>query len=395
MLSTLSSRRPRRERLATRATFFCSGFATAAWASIIPFVKLNAQISDATLGIMLLCLGGGALLGMPIAGIYTSRIGCKRVLVGAVSIIALLLPCLLLASSPWWLALTLVCYGMSVGTTGCAMNIHALAVEQEAKRPLMSGFHGFYSLGGMTGAFILTLLLTLGMGPIAATLATSLLIMALLILSAPGYRTDATARSGPLFALPRGPVVVIGIVCFVFFLAEGTVLDWSGIFLNEYRAVPASAAGLGILFFSIAMTTGRLLGDRAVARLGARVVVTAGTLIAVTGFLLSLSLPQWQTALLGYALIGLGCSNIVPVMFSAAGQQSLMPGALAITAVSTLGYVGVLSGPALVGFGADAFGLPAALHGVVLLMVLALLLSRGVGLAPRATPLSTTCQELP
>lgn len=393
MLSTLATRWPHFDRLATRATFFCSGFATAAWASIIPFVKLNVQIGDGTMGIMLLCLGGGALIGMPISGICTSRFGCKRVLVGSVSAIALLLPCLILATTAPLLAIILVCYGMSIGTTGCAMNIHALAVEKEAHRPLMSGFHGFYSLGGMTGAFVLTLLLTLGISPFTATLATSSLIMALLMLSAPGYRTAIAAQSGPLFAMPRGPVILIGVVCFVFFLAEGTVLDWSGIFLNEYRSVPASAAGMGIVCFSIAMTTGHLLGDRAVVYLGARTVVTYGALIAVAGFLLSLSLPSWQTTLLGYALIGLGCSNIVPIMFSAAGRQQIMPGAIAITAVSTLGYIGVLSGPALVGFGAELFSLPAALYGVALLVILALLLSRQVQLAARSESLSSTCLE--
>lgn len=382
MLSALAMKLPHIDRLATRATFFCSGFATAAWASSIPFIKLNVQLSDGAMGLMLLCLGGGALIGMPVSGICTSRFGCKKVLIGTVSAIALLLPLLVLATSPSALAITLVLYGISIGTTGCTMNIQAIAVEKAANKPLMSGFHGFYSLGGMMGAFVLTLLLTAGITPLAATGITSSLIMALLILSTPGYSTRVASHSGPYFAMPRGPVFIIGVVCFVFFLAEGTVLDWSGIFLNEYRAVPTSAAGMGIVFFSIAMTMGRLLGDGIVARLGARVVVTLGSLIAISGFLISLSLPYWQTALLGYALIGIGCSNIVPIMFSAAGRQNVIPGPLAITAVSSLGYIGVLSGPAIVGFGAEIAGLPAALYGVALLVVLALLLSKRVRLAP-------------
>ncbi|MNF66288.1 Inner membrane protein YbjJ [compost metagenome] len=384
MLSALTMKLPHIDRLATRATFFCSGFATAAWASSIPFIKLNVQLSDGAMGLMLLCLGGGALIGMPVSGICTSRFGCKKVLIGTVSAIALLLPLLVLATSPSALAITLVLYGISIGTTGCTMNIQAISVEKAANKPLMSGFHGFYSLGGMMGAFVLTLLLTAGITPLAATGITSSLIMALLILSTPGYSTQVVSHSGPYFAMPRGPVFIIGIVCFVFFLAEGTVLDWSGIFLNEYRAVPASAAGMGIVFFSIAMTMGRLLGDGIVARLGARVVVTLGSLIAISGFLISLSLPYWQTALLGYALIGIGCSNIVPIMFSAAGRQQVMPGPLAITAVSSLGYIGVLSGPAIVGFGAEIAGLPAALYGVALLVALALLLSKRVRLAAAA-----------
>ena len=352
MLSALTMKLPHIDRLATRATFFCSGFATAAWASSIPFIKLNVQLSDGAMGLMLLCLGGGALIGMPVSGICTSRFGCKKVLIGTVSAIALLLPLLVLATSPSALAITLVLYGISIGTTGCTMNIQAISVEKAANKPLMSGFHGFYSLGGMMGAFVLTLLLTAGITPLAATGITSSLIMALLILSTPGYSTRVVSHSGPYFAMPRGPVFIIGIVCFV--------------------------------FFSIAMTMGRLLGDGIVARLGARVVVTLGSLIAISGFLISLSLPYWQTALLGYALIGIGCSNIVPIMFSAAGRQQVMPGPLAITAVSSLGYIGVLSGPAIVGFGAEIAGLPAALYGVALLVALALLLSKRVRLAAAA-----------
>lgn len=380
MLSVLSIKTPHFDRLATRATFFCSGFATAAWASIIPFVKLNVQISDGTMGLMLLCLGGGALAGMPVSGIFTSRFGCKKVLIGSVLAIAVLFPFLILASTPLALAITLLMFGTSVGTTGCAMNIHALAVEKDANRPLMSGFHGFYSLGGMSGAFVLTLLLTTGVTAVTASFITSVLIITLLLMSAPSYKSAAIAQTGPMFAVPEGVVFTIGVVCFFFFLAEGTVLDWSGIFLSEYRSVPTSSAGMGILFFSISMTTGRLLGDRVVAALGGKKVFTYGTLIALFGFIISLSVPYWQIALFGYMLVGIGCSNIVPVMYSAAGKQTVMPEALAITAISTMGYIGVLSGPAIVGFGAEVVGLPMALYLVVMLVATALFLGKKVKL---------------
>lgn len=375
MLSALTMKHGHIDRVATRAMFFCAGFITAAWAALIPYVKGHISISDGTMGLLLLCLGLGALVGMPAAGVCTSKYGCKRVLLIAVFGFSLLFPALLLATSPFTLALLLVGFGMCVGITDCAMNIQAVMVEKESQVPLMSGFHGFYSLGGMSGALILTLLLSSGLMAMAACLLTSLFVLLIVFTFKSGFRTDTSSRSGPLFALPQGSVIFIGVICFVFFLSEGTVLDWSGIFLTEYRAIPATSAGMGVACFSVAMTIGRLFGDRAVSKIGARRMVMLGSATAIAGLLLSLSLNHWQSALLGYALIGLGCSNIVPIMFSATGKQNIMPEALAVTAVSTVGYVGVLAGPALVGFGAELYGLANALMLIAGLILAAALLS--------------------
>ncbi|MGR3807261.1 MFS transporter [Pasteurella testudinis] len=366
------------EQPATKAVFFLAGFITAAWAAIIPFVKANVQISDGTMGLMLLCLGGGALVGMPIAGGFSAKYGCRRVLISAVCGCALLFPLLIFVSSPLALAVVLVLFGTCLGITDCTMNIQAVMVEKASATPLMSGFHGFYSLGGMCGALVLTALLSLGVNVVVACFLTVAFIFALLGLCQVGFRRDIAEQQGQLFALPKGVVFYIGVVCFVFFLAEGTVLDWSGIFLSEYRAVPNASAGLGVACFSVAMTIGRLLGDRAVSYIGAKPMMLLGSLTAMFGFLLSLSLDLWQAALVGYSLIGLGCSNIVPILFSATGKQAEMPEALAVTAVSTLGYVGVLAGPALVGLGAEIYSLPTALFFVVGLIFLATLLSRRI-----------------
>nr|QIH44536.1 MFS transporter [Vibrio ziniensis] len=355
--------------------FFGAGFITAAWAAIIPFVKTNVQISDGIMGLLLLSLGIGALVGMPAAGFYTSKYGCKRVLLISVLGFSLLFPTLLFANSIVTLSMLLVCFGMCLGITDCAMNIQAVIVEKEANKPLMSGFHGFYSLGGMTGAIVLTSILSAGLAVSLACLLTSLFVLLLLTINKSGLRSDTSQEQGPYFAIPKGPVFFIGVVCFVFFLSEGTVLDWSGIFLSEYRNIPATSAGMGVACFSVTMTIGRLLGDKAVSIIGAKRMIVLGSSVAIIGFLVSLSFNHWQSALVGYALIGIGCSNIVPIMFSATGKQTTMPESLAVTAVSTLGYVGVLAGPALVGFGAELYGLINALYVIVGLIFIAVLLS--------------------
>ncbi|WP_440903729.1 MFS transporter [Catenovulum sp. SX2] len=375
MFSVLARSNPQFDRIATKATFFSAGFITAAWAAIIPFIKAQVGINDAVMGLMLLCLGGGALVGMPIAGYFTNKYGCKAVLLAAVSAFALLYPVLIVADTLPLLTLTLIFFGMSIGITDCAMNIQAVAVEKDAEQPLMSGFHGFYSLGGMFGALTLTLLMSMNVPTLAACIVATIFVLLLLLTTESGLRSDKAGEQSQMFAMPRGTVFFIGIVCFVFFLAEGTVLDWSGIFLTEYRDVSTASAGLAVACFSVAMTFGRLLGDKAVVLFGARFMVVGGALLAMFGFILSLSIEHWLVALVGYTCIGLGCSNVVPIMFSATGKQQVMPESVAVTAVSTLGYVGVLAGPALVGFGAQAFGLPTALFFVVVLILLATLLS--------------------
>ncbi len=362
-------------RTATRIMFLSAGMITAAWASIIPYVKYNVQISDGVIGGLLLCLGAGALAGMPLAGICAARYGCKRILIVSVACFATLFLLIPLVSNIASLIVILFLFGMSIGLTDCAMNLQAVVVEKASEKPLMSGFHGFYSLGGMVGALVMTSQLSFDVPVFIACVVTAALVLALLVYSRGGLLNNAQDSSGPIMIMPRSIVVLIGLVCGILFLSEGTVLDWSGIYLTEFLDVETSKAGLGVASFSVAMTVGRLTGDKIVSSLGPRKVINVGAITAIAGFLITLHTGSMQLAMLGYALVGFGCANIVPIMFSATGKQDVMPESMAVTAVSTLGYAGVLAGPALVGFGAELFSLPISLHIIVGLMVGALLIS--------------------
>jgi len=350
----------KREQTATRAMFFAAGFATAAWAALVPFAKGNTGATDGTLGLLLLCLGGGALVAMPATGALTTRFGCRTVLAAAVLVFSGVLPLLSIVPDPWVLAGALLIFGVGIGITDCAMNIQAILVEKAAAKPMMSGFHGYYSIGGIGGAGAMIGMMSLGLSPLAATTLASVGVLLLLAGNARGLLTYANPPEGPALAVPRGAVLVLGAICFAMFLAEGTVLDWSAVFLTEYREVPEARGGLGFACFATTMTLGRMTGDTVVARLGRHVVVVLGALIGATGLLVTVFGPSWQAALLGYALIGIGCANIVPVMFTAIGRQDSMPQAVAVPAVTTLGYVGVLAGPAVIGFIADHSSLPVA-----------------------------------
>lgn len=367
-----------REQMATRALFFVTGFASAAWAALVPFAKLNTGVNDGVLGLLLLCLGGGALVAMPLTGVLTTRFGCRKVMTVSVVLLSVTLPLLAEINHTGLLALTLIVFGMGIGITDCAMNIQAIIVEKAAPRPMMSGFHGFYSIGGIAGAGAMSGFMLAGMGALQAAAAVMVICLLLLAFSYKGMLNYAWPSEGPAFAVPRGAVLLIGIICFATFLAEGSVLDWSAVFLTEYRNVPESMGGLGFACFAVLMSLGRLTGDKIVAVLGRPQVVLWGALLAAGGLLLSVLSDNWLMALTGYGLIGLGCANVVPVMFSAIGRQTSMPQAVAVPAVTTLGYLGILAGPASVGLIAYRFTLPAALLAVVALLLLVALLSRKV-----------------
>lgn len=367
-----------REQMSTRALFFVAGFASAAWAALVPFAKLNTGVNDGVLGLLLLCLGGGALVAMPLTGVLTTRFGCRRVMTVSVILLSAALPLLAVINHTGLLALTLIIFGMGIGITDCAMNIQAIIVEKAAPKLMMSGFHGFYSVGGIAGAGAMSGFMLAGMGALQAAGAVTAICLLLLALSYKGMLDYAWPSEGPAFAVPRGAVLLIGIICFATFLAEGSVLDWSAVFLTEYRHVPESMGGLGFACFAVLMSLGRLTGDKIVAVLGRPQVVLWGALLAAGGLLLSVLSDNWLLALTGYGLIGLGCANVVPVMFSAIGRQTSMPQAVAVPAVTTLGYLGILAGPASVGLIAYRFTLPAALLAVVVLLLLVALLSRKV-----------------
>jgi predicted MFS family arabinose efflux permease len=235
----------------------------------------------------------------------------------------------------------------------------------------MSGFHGLFSIGGLAGAAGMSLLLAAGASLTLAAGVVSVLLLAVVLTQWPSLLDEvAGAARRAAFRMPRGLVLLLGVLCFISFLAEGSMLDWSAVLLRDFHGFPAASAGIGYAVFSVAMALGRLSGDRAVARFGPVLTVRAGACAAAAGFLFA-SLLAWPwAALAGFVLVGLGAANIVPVMFGAAGRLPGTSPGIAIATVTTLGYLGLLCGPALVGFAAHAIGLPLALAGVGAMLLL-------------------------
>ena len=367
--STVAQAEPGKyEFFSTRIAFFIAGFTMSSWAPLVPLAKARAGLDDGMLGLLLLCLGGGSILTMPLAGYLTARVGCRRVILAGGTVICLVMPLLATVASPGWLMASIFCFGAGIGAVDCAMNIQAVVVERASGKAMMSGFHGLFSVGGIVGAAGMTGLLSVGLGALPSVLCVVALTVVALLAAGPHLLTTGNGEPGPLLARPRGIVLFLGVLCFIVFQAEGAVLDWSAVFLVGDHGMDPRYAGLGYAAFATTMTIGRLTGDVIVTRLGGARVVIIGGALAAAGLALSILAPGWPLALVGYALVGAGCSNIVPVLFTAVGRQKTMPQSTAIPAMTSLGYAGILIGPAAIGFIAHASSLAVALGVMVLLL---------------------------
>ncbi|CAI8710235.1 Uncharacterized MFS-type transporter YPO1221/y2967/YP_0917 [Pseudomonas sp. IT-P74] len=357
------------ERMSTRIAFLIAGLLMSAWAPLVPLVKARAGLDDGGLGLLLLGLGGGSIVAMPFAGYLTAHYGCRPVVIWATIVLCAVLA--LLSTVTWLpgLVIAVIIFGASMGMLDCAMNIQSVIVEKNSGQALQSGFHGLYSVGGIVGAGAMTALLTLGLDPLIAALCIVATVLGSLYKAAPALLTYGTERGGPLFAVPRGIVLLLGTLCFIVFLTEGAMLDWSAVFLVSNRGLEPSIAGLGYASFAAAMTVGRLTGDAIVSKLGGVRVVALGGLCAAAGMIVSLGIDGWPASLIGYALVGAGCSNIVPVLFTAVGRQQRMPQAVAIPAVISMGYAGILIGPVFIGAVAHLSTLSFALGGLIVFLV--------------------------
>lgn len=366
-------------QVATRIGFLISGTAISCWAPLVPYTKHRLDINDATLGVLLLCIGIGSLISMPMAGFLTARFSCRRVIFASGTALCVLLPILTLPETFPVMALMLGLLGAMLGLMDVAINVQAVEVERACQRALMSSFHGFYSVGGIVGAGCISLLLWLGLSPLLATVAMALLIWLLLFWSQ-RHMVRATSRAGggPLLAIPRGWVLFIGILCFIMFLTEGAVLDWGALYLTAFRGIDTRQAGIGFAAFSITMTLGRLYGDRVVNRLGRFAVIAGGSLCAAAGLLMTITIDNPFTAIGGFALVGLGAANVVPILFTTAGNQTMMPPHLALASITTMGYAGSLLGPTLLGFVAQISSLSLALGVIVMLLLAVCASSRAI-----------------
>lgn len=352
---------PRSARFAVAYTFAASGCLTGAWAPRIPQVKDALDLGPGALGLALLAPAAGALVAMPMAGAGAARWGSRRVTRSMLVMFCPLAGLVGVAWSLWSLWLALFCWGATVGALDVAMNAQGVSVEKAYRRPVLSSFHAAFSVGTLLGA---------GLGSVAAAVALPvgwqqlLLGLALLAVGWPLTRTLVPDPGGsapaPVFALPSGRLLWLGLGAFACMLCEGAVSDWSAVHLHDSLGASAGVAGSAFAAFGLAMTVGRTVGDRVTARLGRVRTLRVLTAVGAVGLAAGLASGTVAGAVAGFCLLGVGLSCVVPVLFGAAGSGLGATGP-AIASVATCGYLGWMLGPTLVGGLAHVVGLSAAL----------------------------------
>ncbi|MFW5488231.1 MAG: MFS transporter [Desulfovibrio sp.] len=350
-------------RHAVLAIFFINGFILASWVPHIPLVKERLGLGEAALGLALLAMAAGAVATMPLSGLWSNRQGSGRVTAWAAFCFSLALPLPTLAPGLASLMAALAVFGACNGAMDVAMNAQAVAVEKHHGSPLMSSFHGFFSLGGLAGSGTGALALGLGMPPAVHVGAVCAIALPVCLIACKHLLpSQADIRStGPKFVLPKGSLLGLGALAFLVLAAEGAMMDWSAVYMRSVLFSEQGVAATGYAAFSLAMAAGRLFGDRFVAQAGPVRLTRITALLAACGLWLALAVTHSAIALVGFACVGLGMSNLIPVLFSAAGSHSESGAGPGIAAVATAGYFGLLAGPPTIGFLAEYLGLPVAL----------------------------------
>ncbi len=352
---------PARALWATRCAYFISGFAISTWAPMIPFVKEKLALDPETLGLMLLCLGLAAFICMPFNNIFIRHLGCRGALRLSTTLLMIdlfLLP--ILPSFPFYVA-ALLFFGMAFGITDVSMNLNAMVLERETKHRIMSQVNAFYSIGCLVGAGLFSLLAHMDVAVPHISWIHDGIILALMLFTFPHllpFRGEAREKHS-LFAVPKGIVLLLGCMAFIAYLGEGAIMDWSGVILASEKGASLSEASLGYATFSAAMLVFRLFGDRIISYLGEKKGIALGSLVAMAGYLGVDMSPSLVPSLFCFALLGMGAANVVPALCSLLGKQKDMPLDMAVTAFNSMGYSGVLVGPAFLGFTAQHAGLPA------------------------------------
>lgn len=364
---------------ATRAVFFIGGFGAASWAPLVPLLRQRLAIGEDILGLLLLCIGIGSLLTMPLSGAAAVRVGCRKVLTFSSIAFALLLFLLSQISDILLAIPVLLLFGAIMGCIDVVANVQAVIVEKAAGKRLMSGMHGLWSVGGFAGAGLFGVWVGgLGFTPTVSTLIATGIMGTAILFFARFLLPYGGEAGGKMLAVPKGIVAFVGVIACIAFLVEGAIMDWSGVFLTTVRGFDMSMAGTGFTVFSAAMLTMRLVGDKLVQKMGQKIIILGGSVLAFAGFLAVIFAPQAWLLYAGFFAIGVGSANVVPVFFSLLGKQKDMPIGLAVPAVSTLGYLGILMGPAAIGALAHATSLYAAFGLLAGLVALQFVIARYV-----------------
>lgn len=342
-------------RLAVSTVFAVLGLVSAGWIARIPAVTEKLDLDTARLGLLLLFIAIGSLTAFQFIGRLIERFGSARTtfIFSAVYSVSILV--MAFAPSPWLLATGLFIYGFVFGAGDVAMNAQGVTVERALKKPIMGSLHGFFSLGALAGAGLSAALASLNVGLELNLTLISLLAIILSVWASTGYIADEPIpeqtphKSGGRFHLPPRALWPLGIIAFSAAVGEGAMADWGALYIHDQLGSTEGLAAIGFAVFSTSMLLGRFASDRLVMRFGASQVITVGSLIAAVGLLGGLIPGTTTSAVIGFAVMGIGLAPAFPIIYSAAGSIPGIPSGRGVAAVATIGYTGFLAGPPILG----------------------------------------------
>lgn len=345
-------------RISVSLLFFAAGLTFASWASRIPDVQQLYQLGNGALGAVLFALPAGSLISLPLWGWMIAKYGSKKMSTVGLLLYPVLLCIIPLMTTTWQLWLLLFLFGMTGNLCNIAINTQAVGVEKSYDRSIMATFHAIWSLAGFTGAFLGNLLISWNVSLLLHFGIIAITTYALLLSGLPRLiKGDGGAVTSSGWVLPGKELMLLGCIAFCCMACEGTMFDWSGVYFQHVLQVPKSQVALGYAAFMSTMAGGRFLGDWFINRLGNRMVLRVSGLLITSGLLLSVLFPALVTATIGFMLVGLGVSSVIPVVYSNAGKSADLSPSVALATVSSIGFIGFLIGPPIIGFIAEMFSL--------------------------------------
>ena len=368
----------RQHRIANTIFFFISGFCYSAWASRIPTIKQNLNLSDAQLGSVLFAMPVGLMLTMPLTNYLLSRYSSRTIMLIGALFFNIMLCFAGFAAATWQLVIVMFGFGSSRNLFNLSTNAQAVTVQKLYSRSIMTTFHGVWSMAGFAGAALGYLMVTYNIGvnwhfPVVGV---SMAVSAILFYNNTLHEEPVKSTvAKPIFSLPDKYLLKFAVITFASMATENTMYDWSGIYFEKAVGATKQMAIAAFVFYMVAMTVSRFAGDKLVARVGIKRILNYSGICISCGLALAVFLPYTVPALIGFMLTGFGVSCVVPLVFSLAGRSKTMSGARALAAISTVGYLGFLMVPPLVGFVAQsvgirvAFGIIALLGGLIIIMV--------------------------
>jgi MFS family permease len=361
-------------RIAVNIAFFVNGFVFANWVARLPRIQELFNADDGTIGLVLLSSAIGAVGAMPFAGWAIHKLGSRGITIFSASLYCVLVPAISIVPNLTSLIALYFFMGIATGILDVAMNAQAILVEQEYRRSIITSFHAFFSIGMMIGAAVAALFTNLKVDLLNHLSIVSGISLVAIIWMQKNLVHDspdpALQHDGPAFRLPNKSLVSIGIITFCGMIGEGALSDWSVNYMENIALASKAFAPLGLSAFATAMTIGRIFGDRVRTKYGDKKMIVSGGLLSIMGLTLAVMFALPSVTIVGFFLVGIGLSSIVPIAYSIAGNVKGLPAGVGIAMVTTVGYAGFLFGPPVIGFIADWQTLRIALSLVTLLFII-------------------------